>query len=163
MELSGYPSGYSTEIHINPRQQPRSANALVALCPFGVLPRWLTRNTKLQPGRTSRQLALVKRFGYGSIARQIDLLREHVAMSPYTIQACLYYISSRRSATVSVLPCRLRRSEKAATSGVWHMGELGWQARRSCISGAHTVAPCAYTVYRYRWCIPWRLGRLHSV
>ena len=62
----------------------------------------LTRNTKLQSGRTSRQLALVKRFGYGSIARQIDLLREHVAMSPYTIQASLYYISSRRSATVKL-------------------------------------------------------------
>ena len=47
--------------------------------------------------------------------------------------------------TPRVLPSRLCRSEKAATSGVWHMGELGWQARRLCMSGAHTVAPGACT------------------
>jgi len=31
---------------------------------------------------------------------------------------------------------RLRRSEEAAKSSVWHMSELGWQAHRSRTSGA---------------------------
>ena len=55
-------------------------------------------------GRTCRQLALEKGFGYGSIARQIGLSREHQAMSPYMIQTCVYYlyIRSRRSATVTM-------------------------------------------------------------
>ena len=43
------------------------------------------------------------------------------------------------TATSRVLPCRLRRSEEAAKSSVWHMSELGWQAHRSRTSGAHTV------------------------
>ena len=126
-ELSRYPRFPVVtlrETHISARQcnpgQESSANALVALCPFGVLPRWLTRNTKLQSGRTSRQLALVKRFGYGSIARQIDLLREHVAMSPYTIQACLYYISSRRSATVTHSSAVVPRMRWRAPSHTGH-------------------------------------------
>eukprot|EP00964_Phaeocystis_antarctica_P090718 scaffold58080_cov58-Phaeocystis_antarctica.AAC.2 len=38
-----------------------------------------------------------------------------------------------------VLPCRLRRSEEAAKSSVWHISELGWQAHRSRTSGAHIV------------------------
>ena len=58
-------------------------------------------------GRTCRQLALEKGFGYGSIARQIGLSREHQAMSPYMIQTCVYYlyIRSRRSATVNLDAC----------------------------------------------------------
>ena len=33
---------------------------------------------------------------------------------------------SAHSPTSRVLPCRLRRSEEAAKSSVWHMSELGW-------------------------------------
>ena len=56
-------------------------------------------------------------------------------------------LGSAHSPTSRVLPCRLRRSEEAAKSSVWHMSELGWQVHRSCTSGAHTVRTMRTTVY----------------
>ena len=97
MELSGYPGGYRTHTQNGPSchfEEPLrtcgvGVNVSHSHCRGGEVN---AEHIAFPSGRTCRELALEKGFGYGSIARQIGLSREHQAMSPYMIQTCVYYL-----------------------------------------------------------------------